>query len=341
MQPPAYSLTAALQTITVATDRVILSTFSSPTPTIIFDTFIALNPVVSAFWLSNFLILLQLVLSLVTRSYAWNDRLWPVIPFFLALTYTLHAPLSHDRRLPFHIDLRLSIMSFLIFLWATRLIFNAIRRGYYKPGFIDHRYPWLQTHVVPNRLLFLILYVLLVVSMTFLLALACSPLYLAWLWRGSPLNLIDFVASTFFLLSVLLETLADNQQYAFHTRKQKWHSLSADEREKRASAGDGWEERDGFAQTGLFAWSRHPNFFAEMAIWCSFYLFSVSASGFWINWTAAGALSYVALFQLTTPLTECISSGKYPAYRDYQRRVSRLWPSPFSRTALASRKKEE
>lgn len=339
--PPAHSLIGALQTITVATDRVLLTTFSSPTPTTIYDTFIALNPLVSAFWLSNFLILLQLVLSLLTRSYAWNDRLWPVIPFLLALIYTLHAPLSHDRRLPSHPDPRLSIMSLLIFLWATRLIFNAVRRGYYKPGFIDHRYPWLQIHVVPNRLLFLILYFLLVISMTFLLALACSPLYLAWLSRGSPLNSIDFAASTLFLLFVLLETLADNQQYAFHSRKQVWNTLSADDRDKRASAGDGWEERDGFAQTGLFAWSRHPNFFAEMAIWCSFYLFSVSASGIWINWTAAGALSYVALFQLTTPLTERISCGKYSAYRDYQRRVSRLWPSPFSRSALMSGKKEE
>lgn len=45
------------------------------------------------------------------------------------------------------------------------------------------------------------------------------------------------------------------------------------------------------------------------------------------NWTGVGALSYLALFQGSTWLTELISTGKYPEYREYQRRVGRFLPN--------------
>lgn len=39
------------------------------------------------------------------------------------------------------------------------------------------------------------------------------------------------------------------------------------------------EQAAGFIQTGLWRYSRHPNFWAEQCIWWSMYLFGVAATG--------------------------------------------------------------
>ncbi|MDP2439256.1 MAG: DUF1295 domain-containing protein, partial [archaeon] len=82
----------------------------------------------------------------------------------------------------------------------------------------------------------------------------------------------------------------------------------------------------GFLTHGLFAYSRHPNFFCEFNLWLAFYLFSVGATGEPLNWSLLGYLQLLLLFQSSTAFTERISSAKYPAYRIYQQRVSRLIP---------------
>jgi len=87
----------------------------------------------------------------------------------------------------------------------------------------------------------------------------------------------------------------------------------------------------GFRTTGLFALARHPNFAAEQAIWCTFYLFGVAATGQWLNWSVIGAVLLILLFQGSTQFTEKISLGKYPEYAEYRRRVPRFIPRPWGR----------
>lgn len=82
----------------------------------------------------------------------------------------------------------------------------------------------------------------------------------------------------------------------------------------------------GFLDRGLWAYSRHPNYFAEQAIWLSFYLYSVSVSGQWFNWSIVGALLLILLFQGSANFSEEISVGKYPEYKSYQSRVSKFIP---------------
>lgn len=45
------------------------------------------------------------------------------------------------------------------------------------------------------------------------------------------------------------------------------------------------------------------------------------------NWTGAGALGYLVLFQASTYFTEWISAGKYPEYKDYKQLVGQFVPS--------------
>ena len=130
----------------------------------------------------------------------------------------------------------------------------------------------------------------------------------------------DIVIAAAFLAALVGETVADEQQWRFHQRK--------------AAAGGTLEP--GFLDSGLFRFSRHPNFFFEQAQWWILYCFGVSAAvsagaalwDGWFNWTISGPVLLSALFIGSTIFTESISAAKYPAYADYQRRTSMLVPLP-------------
>jgi len=82
----------------------------------------------------------------------------------------------------------------------------------------------------------------------------------------------------------------------------------------------------GFVASGLWAFSRHPNFAAEQTIWFLLYQWSCFTTKVLLSWTAIGPTFLVFLFQGSTWLTELITSGKYPEYKDYQQQVGMFVP---------------
>lgn len=121
---------------------------------------------------------------------------------------------------------------------------------------------------------------------------------------------------------VAVEFIADQQQWNFHQAK------AAYQRTARPQHGYSRAQLDrGFNTTGLWKFSRHPNFAAEQAIWVGVYILGAYSTGSWFNWTAAGVITYLSVFAGSTPLTESISAGKYPEYKLYQQRVGRFLPS--------------
>jgi steroid 5-alpha reductase family enzyme len=86
------------------------------------------------------------------------------------------------------------------------------------------------------------------------------------------------------------------------------------------------EYSKGFLTRGLFAYSRHPNFFCEISLWWSFYVFAISVTKEAIHWSIVGTILLTLLFQGSTTFTETITLKKYPEYAEYQRTTSRLIP---------------
>ena len=110
----------------------------------------------------------------------------------------------------------------------------------------------------------------------------------------------------------------------FHAAKQEY--------QKTAKVPAGYHQTDldrGFNTTGLFAWSRHPNFAGEQSFWVTLYVWASSTTDAPINWTIIGPASYLILFQASTYLTESISAKKYPEFKEYQRRVGMFIPRIF------------
>ena len=153
-----------------------------------------------------------------------------------------------------------------------------------------------------------------------LLLLITLPASVAYEYAGQPLNVVDYAAASLFLCALALETAADQQQWVF--QQSKYGKM-------RRLAKHTADYTRGFLTTGLFAYSRHPNFFAEQCLWVAFYLFSVAAAPHTLlNWTGVGAVLLILLFQGSTWFTEDVTGKKYKAYSEYQRTVSKLVPLP-------------
>ncbi|MEJ2169650.1 MAG: DUF1295 domain-containing protein [Desulfobacterales bacterium] len=77
---------------------------------------------------------------------------------------------------------------------------------------------------------------------------------------------------------------------------------------------------------GLWAYSRHPNYFGEFLIWWGFFLITLSTPGSW--WTIVSPLIItIVLLKMTgIPLTEDNIKKTRPAYNDYVKRTSAFLP---------------
>jgi steroid 5-alpha reductase family enzyme len=263
------------------------------------------DPMTIALWACGVLAFGCWIVSLFTGNYSQVDRLWSIAPPLYAVHFAAHAGFS---------DARLNLMAFLVVAWGGRLTFNFARKGGYRRGGEDYRWPEVRREIGPVA--FQLLNATFIAPLQNLLLLGLvAPCYVAYRMNGTPLGSLDWLAAAAFILFVVGEGVADEQQWRFQCWKQA----------RKSSGRPVYEE---FLTTGLFRYSRHPNFFCEQAIWWSFYLFAVAASGSWIGWTIAGPLVLTALFQGSTSLTERLTLRKYPSYAQYRQRTSRLVPLP-------------
>ncbi len=77
--------------------------------------------------------------------------------------------------------------------------------------------------------------------------------------------------------------------------------------------------------TGLWGWSRHPNYFGDSVVWDGAWVVaSASAPGFW-TLPAPALMSYLLLFATGATRTEK-RMEKRPGYREYQSRVAFFFP---------------
>lgn len=300
------------------------------------------NPYQSTFILCNIIAISCFTISSVTGNFSQVDKLWSILPSVYAWMCI--------------IDTRTTIMACLTTVWSVRLTYNFYRRGGYNGwpynifgGEEDYRWEVLRRGtlggywtLLTNKFI-MVVFNLIFISFyqNWLLLYIASPSLVAWsmameqtnsnsvddanvevqIFDLSHLNAIDGVATFLFLFALVIESIADNQQYRFQNKK---HALMS---------------TDGFCQSGLFAIVRKPNYAAEQLIWISYYLFSIAAAAssltssshsqskiVWINWSVGGCILLCLLFQGSGWLTEQISISKYPVYRDYKRRVGLYVP---------------
>ena len=242
----------------------------------------------------------------VSRNYSQVDKVWSIAPMIYVWFFTYHSDFN----------LRMILMSILVTVWGVRLTYNFARKSgysiYFWRGEEDYRWLILKERVpIFNikiiwsifNLLFICLYQM---GLIFLFSL---PVLAAWQGENSSLNIYDIVIAILMLTFIITESIADNQQFEFQSNKYK----KIDNNESLTG-----DFKRGFLSNGLWSISRHPNFISEQLIWVTFYLFSISATGVYLNWSIIGCVLLIILFYNSANYTESISEKKYPDYKNYQ-----------------------
>lgn len=252
------------------------------------------------------------IVGQLSGNYSQVDKLWSLLPVVYVWYFTLAGGL-HERMI---------LLSVLVTLWGARLTYNFGRKGAYhwkfwageedyrwkilreRPGF---RKPWVW---LLFNLFFICIYQHALIWMITL------PLLGSLSADAMPLYWADYLLAFLFCVFLVLETIADQQQFNFQTEKYR-----------RIKAGEPLGVyAPGFVSSGLWAYVRHPNYSAEQAIWIIVYLFSVAANGTFFNWSMTGAVLLILLFKGSSDFSESISSSKYPLYASYQQRLPRFIP---------------
>lgn len=187
-------------------------------------------------------------------------------------------------------DLRALIVGAMVCIWALRLgsfLFGRIRRDGH-----DRRFNQIKT--APLR--FFLTWTL--QASWVVLTSACAVIIITSN-ISKPLGFIGIVGAVLWLLGFGIEVIADNQKAAF--RKQS-------------------QNKDRFISTGLWAWSRHPNYFGEILLWTGI---AIMAMPILIGWQWIVLISPVFVTFLLTkvsgvPMLERIADKKWAEDADYR-----------------------
>ena len=266
--------------------------------------------------------LLCFVVGELTGNNSQVDKIWSLIPIYYGWHFAAAAGFEP----------RTNIMAILVTLWGLRLTFNFARRGGYSLKFWggeeDYRWSVLrQTPALQSRwtwMLFNLFFICLYQNA--LILLFTLPILEAWRFSYNALGTADYLVAGLMFLLIVIETLADQQQYVYQTEKHR--RLNAAKQGDASLAADPYYKK-GFTHTGLWKYMRHPNYAAEQGIWICFYLFTVSAGSTWINWSIIGAVLLLFLFRGSSDFSENITAAKYPDYADYQKKTPRFIPWKF------------
>ena len=254
------------------------------------------SPLWNMFWADIAATVAIFVFSRLYKNSSFYDAYWSVIPPLIALYWTMAATAQG-------IDMtRAWLVVILVWLWGVRLTANWAT---FWPGLEheDWRYAPIKTnagkwnaladfsaiHLFPTVIVFA----------------ACLPIYAAVAMDARPLNALDYLAAAVTLIAILIELVSDIQLHRFLTHRKQGEIM----------------------KTGLWALSRHPNYFGEWLFWAGLALFGLAAvpSAWW--WVLPGAIAMLVMFLVASiPMIDKRSVERRPEYQAHMARVSGFVP---------------
>jgi steroid 5-alpha reductase family enzyme len=240
--------------------------------------------------------ILVFIFSVILRNSSVYDAYWSVIPPFIVVYLMTIFPEGNQ--------LRQYLILVLVLFWSIRLTLNWLR-GW--SGF-KHQ-DWRYTSIAEKTGLFYwpVSFLGIHLMPTIFVFLGCLPLWYS-LKSNDELNIFDFGAALFTLMAIITEWVSDEQLYRF----------------KQTA------ERNAFIKTGIWNYSRHPNYLGEICFWGGMFLFALSSaklSSFTGYWTVIGFVSMIVLFVfISIPLMETRNIARKPGYEEYIKKVPALFP---------------
>lgn len=232
------------------------------------------------------------VVSVLRRNVTIVDTLWSLLFVIAAAVYVASAEPPSQRAW---------LVLCLASLWGVRLAaYLAWRnRGHEE----DRRYQAIRRRNEPN---FALKSLWLIFGFQAVLAWVISLPLAGAIAGDAPLGLLDWLGAALWAVGLFFEAVGDWQLARF----------KADP----ANAGR-------VMDSGLWRYTRHPNYFGDFCVWWGFYLIALAA-GAW--WSIVGPLimSFLLLRFSGVRLLERDIGERRPAYAEYVRRTNAFFPGP-------------
>lgn len=239
------------------------------------------------------------VVEKLTGNGGWVDVIWTFSTGAAGAAYGLLPPDGE-------ITPRGGLIAAMSLLWGLRLGLHLVGRAsrHRDPRYIKFREQWGKG---ADARMFRFLQMQAVAA-----ALLVMTMWLAARNPAPGLTVMDWAGVAVFGLSLFGESAADAQLAAF----------------KRDPANKGKVN-----DRGLWAWSRHPNYFFEWIIWLSYALMAVNLAGDW-SWGWLAFITPLYMLWLLTrvtgipPLERHMEQTRPQAWADYKARTSVFIPLP-------------
>lgn len=250
-----------------------------------------------------------LVLALMTALWAVSVFLkdasivdpWWSIGFLLVLAHTVaRTGLTPGK----------TLLLAMVGAWAVRLWLYLLARSRGKAE--DPRYAGFRRKYGPDRYWWISFFQVFVLQ-GFLIVLISAPLQLAGsAGEPDPVSLSDLLGLALFSVGLAIEVVADAQLNAF----------------RKARAGGGPGAPGPVLDTGLWRYSRHPNYFGEALLWWGFFLSALDEPMGWATVLAPALMTFLLVKVSGVAMLDAHMAATRPEYADYIRRTSPFLPWP-------------
>lgn len=188
----------------------------------------------------------------------------------------------------------------MVILWGLRLAVHLFSRSRGRGE--DFRYrkwreEWGGTFVIRS---FFQIYVL----QGAVVLVVASPALAVMARPGGPLGTLDFLGLGIWTLGLTFEAVGDWQLLAFKKNP---------------------ENKGRIITTGLWRFTRHPNYFGECTLWWGVFLVALGAAGNWWTIVSPLTINVLLLYVSGIPMLEKRYEGN-PAFEEYKARTSALLP---------------
>jgi steroid 5-alpha reductase family enzyme len=235
------------------------------------------------------------LISLMRKNVTHVDSMWSLFFVIAAFTTAVFVLFVHAS------PARLMLVLVCVCVWALRLFFYLTWRNWGPHE--DARYVQIRQNNQPH-FWFKSLYI--IFGLQAVLAWIISISLHAAIGDVSPLNWLDYLGLALFVFGLVWETLADMQLSRFkanHNSKGK------------------------VLDTGVWRFSRHPNYFGECCVWWAFYLFALAGGAWWA--IISPILMTLLLLKVSgVSLLESTIVERRPAYAEYIKNTNAFFPGP-------------
>ena len=239
------------------------------------------------------------IFSMIFNNSSIYDPYWSLAPPVIAVYFVSLFP-DGNR-------VRQLVITALVLFWGVRLTLNWLR-GWQGLRHQDWRYTSIAEKT--GKMYWIVSFLGIHFMPTAFVFLGCLPL---WYSMSAPanFNVFDLLAGIFTFSAILTEWIADEQLHRFRIS----------------------DKRNRFIGTGLWQYSRHPNYLGEISFWGGMFLFVPAAYRFGNSggyWTIIGLVLMILLFTLVSiPLMEKRNRERKPGYPGYVKEVPPLLPRIF------------